>query len=88
MLYRGRDMLRQAAAIENIIAQDQGHVRAFNIIGGNIKTLGDPPRFFLCPIGEFHPPLTAITQQAFQLGQGIGRGNHDKISHSHQHHNA
>ena len=75
----------QAGAVEDVVAEHQGHAVVADEVGADHEGLGQPVRAGLHRVGELDAPLPAVTQQPLELLGVLGRGDDQHLADAGHH---
>ena len=85
VLHGARQVARQAVAVEDVVAQDQGARLAGDEVLADGERLGESVRARLLGVGQVHAVARAVPEQALEVGQVRRRGDDQDVPDARQH---
>ena len=80
-----RQVARQAIAVEDVVAQDQGARLAGDEVLADGERLGESVRARLLGVGQVHAVARAVPEQALEVGEVRRRGDDQDVPDARQH---
>ena len=83
--HRPLQRLGEALAVEDVVAENEGHRIVTDVVGADDERLGQAVRRGLFGVADLQAPLAAVTEQPLEAGVVLRGGDHQDVPDAGEH---